>query len=96
MLAEDGDPRSYFMRLTANLVHFIIVQASALIVGIVGKVTGNKLVDGAALFFLFYGVLVTVSAGIQLLQTASIYNMHASLGDKQPNSDQATEKEKAT
>jgi hypothetical protein len=85
MLAQDGDPKSYFMGLTANLVHFIIVQASALIIGIVGKATGNGIVDGFALFFLFYGVLVTVSAGIQLLQTASLYNAHASLEATKPS-----------
>jgi hypothetical protein len=72
------------MRLTANLVHFIVVQASALITGIVGKATGNSVVDAFALFFLFYGVLVTVAAGIQLLQTASLYNAHASLENPSP------------
>jgi hypothetical protein len=87
MLAQDGDPRSFFMRLTANLVHFIVVQASALIIGIVGKATGNSTIDGFALFFLFYGVLVTLSAGIQLLQTASLYNAHASLEDPAPIAD---------
>jgi hypothetical protein len=85
MLAQDGDPRSYFMRLTVNLVHFIVVQASALIFGIVGKATGNSVVDVFALFFLFYGVLVTVSAGIQLLQTAGLYNQHASLDQSAKN-----------
>lgn len=67
------------MTLTANLVHFIVVQAAALTLGIVGKMTGNRIADGFALFFLFYGVMVTLSTGIQLLQTASIYNAHASL-----------------
>jgi hypothetical protein len=84
MLAHDGDPKSYFMSLTANLVHFIIVQACALIIGIIGKATGNDIIDGFALFFLLYGVLVTVSAGIQLLQTASLYNSHASLSNPTP------------
>lgn len=89
MLAQDGDPRSYFMGLTANLVHFIIVQACALVVGIVGKSIGNKVIDSVALFFLFYGVLVTVSAGIQLFQTASLYNADASIDrDKAGNAQQ--------
>lgn len=92
MLAQDGDPESFFMRLTANLVHFIVVQAAALVVGIVGKMTGNLTVDLFALFFLFYGVLVTVSAGIQLLQTAGIYNSHASL-ETEPS--RASEKDDA-
>ncbi|WP_315764019.1 MULTISPECIES: hypothetical protein [unclassified Bradyrhizobium] len=81
ILAQDGDPRSFFMTLTANLVHFIVVQAAALMLGILGKMTGNRIADGFALFFLFYGVMVTVSTGIQLLQTASIYNAHASLDE---------------
>ncbi|UPJ57828.1 hypothetical protein [Bradyrhizobium sp. 192] len=91
MLAQDGDPRSYFMRLTVNLVHFIVVQACALIVGIVGKATASASIDVLALFFLFYGVLITVSAGIQLLQTASLYNQYASLEEQGNRVDQPKE-----
>ncbi|MHC6154816.1 hypothetical protein ACVSQB_23845 [Bradyrhizobium elkanii] len=80
LLANEGDPRSFFMRLIASLVHFIVVQAAALILGVLGKMTGNRIADGFALFFLFYGVMVTVATGIQLLQTAGLYNAQASLG----------------
>ena len=90
VLAQDGDPKSFFISLTANLVHFMIVQAAALIIGIVGKITANNSIDTLALFFLFYGILVTVSVGIQLLQTARIYNAYASIDSEkrdQPGGD---------
>jgi hypothetical protein len=80
-LAEDGDPQSYFMKLTSNLVHFIMVQVLTLICGIVAKITDSRTLDVLSLFFLFYAVLVTFSAALQLFLTAQIYNAHTSLND---------------
>lgn len=80
-LAEDGDPQSFFMKITSSLTHFILVQVVALIVGVAAKITGLKGLDYASLFFLLYAVLVTFSAGIQLFHTAVIYNAKASLVD---------------
>jgi hypothetical protein len=83
VLAEDGEPLSYFMKLTAALVHFILVQVLALICGIVAKITDSRLLDILSLFLLFYAVLITFSAALQLFLTAQVYNAHASL----PNDD---------
>jgi hypothetical protein len=78
-IAEGGRPKSFFMKLTANLVHFILVQVLALLTGIVAKIVGGRALDYVALFFLFYAVLIVFSAAVQLFQTAGIYNMRASL-----------------
>ena len=78
-LAEKGEPQSFFMKMTASLVHFIAVQALTLIVAILAKITGLPVLDIATLFLLFYAVLVTFAAGVQLYNTAIIYNAHASL-----------------
>jgi hypothetical protein len=80
-LAEDGDPRSFFMKLTANLVHFILAQVLALLCGIVAKIIDSRLLDIATLALLLYAVLVTLATALQLFQTAVIYNAHASLGN---------------
>lgn len=82
ILAEEGYPQSFFMNLTANLVHFILVQVVALICGLVAKVTNIKALDTFSLFFLFYAVLVALAAGFQLFKTAIIYNAQASLRKK--------------
>lgn len=78
-IAGKGRPDSYFMVLTTNLAHFILVQVFALLFGIMGKLTEQALLESIALFFLFYAVLVVLSTGIQLFQTAKIYNAAASL-----------------
>ena len=79
LLAEEGDPQSYFMKLTSNLVHFILVQVVALICGLIAKVTDSRALDVVTLFFLFYAILVTFSTALQLFLTAQVYNAHTSL-----------------
>ncbi len=81
-IAESGNPRSFFITLTANLVHFISVQILALICGIMAKMLGLRILDMLALLLLIYAVLVVFSAAIQLFETALIYNMKASLPDE--------------
>lgn len=76
-LAEEGDPKSFFMDITTSLLHFILVQVLALIFGILAKVTDARLLDIFSLFFLFYAVLSTFAAGIHLFRTAVIYNTKA-------------------
>ena len=75
-LAEGGEPASYFMALTSALVHFILVQVLTLVCGILAKITDSRVLDVLSLFLLFYAVLVTFSAALQLFLTAQIYNAH--------------------
>jgi hypothetical protein len=84
-LAEKGKPESFYMRLTASLIHFILVQVLALLCAIVAKITGSVFIDFLSLFLLFYAVIITFAAGLQLFLTAAIYNAKASLDAKEPN-----------
>lgn len=86
-LAERGDPQSFFMKLTASLIHFILTQVLALIIAIIGRITGSSLVDTASLLLLFYAVMVTFAAGIQLFLTAIVYNAKASLPNNKSSED---------
>jgi hypothetical protein len=87
-LAERGEPLSFYMKLTASLIHFILVQVLALVTAIFARITESPSMDVLALFLLFYAVLVTFAAGIQLFLTAVIYNARASInGQKKPNSE---------
>lgn len=79
LLSEDGEPTSFFLTLTANLVHFVFVQVVALITGIVAKIVEFRFLDILSLFLLLYAVLVTLSAAFQLFQTARIFNARASV-----------------
>jgi dihydrodipicolinate synthetase family protein len=78
-IAEGGEPKSFFMKLTANLLHFMLVQVLALTCAIAAKITDTRALDVLSLFLLFYAVLVTFSAGMQLFLTAIIYNAKSSL-----------------
>jgi hypothetical protein len=84
LLAEDGEPTSFFLTLTSNLVHFILVQVVALTTAIVAKVVDIRPLDILSLLLLIYAVLVTLSAALQLFQTARIYNAKASVPLKEP------------
>jgi hypothetical protein len=81
-LAQKGNPKSFFMTLTANLIHFMLIQVTALTLGIVAKTTGTRGLEIPTLFFLLYAVTATFAAGVQLFLTAIIYNSKASLDAK--------------
>lgn len=78
-LAEKGNPKSFFMSLTANLIHFMLIQVIALVLGIFTKVSESAVLQIPSLFFLIYAVIATFAAGVQLFLTAVIYNSKASL-----------------
>jgi hypothetical protein len=80
-LAEDGNPRSFFIRMMSNLVHFIVAQVSALVCGILAKSTGIAWLEPLTIFLLLYAILATAATAIQLFQAAVIYNAEASVPD---------------
>jgi hypothetical protein len=73
-LADHGRPDSFFMKLMANLVHFIVVQVIALLSAIITKVCGFKWFEYLILPMLIYAVIATLAAAIQLFQAAVVYN----------------------
>jgi hypothetical protein len=90
-LAERGQPQSFFMKLTGSLIHFILVQVLALVSAIIARMTDRVFIDFISLFLLFYAVIVTFAAGLQLFLTATIYNAKASLDAKQKPKDESGE-----
>jgi len=79
IVAEEGEPDSFFMKLMANLLHFIISQVLTLISAIVGKAIASPMFQYLTLGLLLYAILVALAAGIQLFQAASVYNSAAGL-----------------
>jgi hypothetical protein len=79
VIAQGGRPDSFFMKLVSSLVHFILVQALALVVAILAKLTESRCLDILCLVLLFYAILVTFAAALELFVTARIYNARASL-----------------
>jgi hypothetical protein len=88
-LAERGEPQSFYMKLTGSLIHFILVQVLALVTAIIARMTDRTFMDFVSLFLLFYAVIVTFAAGLQLFLTAVIYNARASINAKEKPSDES-------
>jgi hypothetical protein len=86
IIAEEGNPKSFFLTLTANLMHFICVQVLALICAIIARIIDLVVLDFISLVLLIYAVIVTFSAALQLFQTARIYNARASIPSVAGNS----------
>mgnify|MGYP000037537208 CR=1 FL=1 len=80
-LAEHGKPDSFFMKLVANFMHYIIVQALTIGCCVLEKgfleVFWPLNYISATMFI--YSILTPVAIGTQLFQMASIYNASASL-----------------
>ena len=91
IVAEDGEPDSFFMKLMANLVHFIITQVLTLVFAILGKVINFSGFQYLTLGVLLYAVMVALAAGIQLFQAASVYNSAASLPVDSNDSSESSE-----
>src|SRR5260370_15782446 len=87
-LAEKGNPRSFFMKLTASLIHFILAQVLALVAAIVGRITESPSIDVVALFLLFYAVMVTFAAGLPLFFSPVIFNSTSEICDGTKTSDE--------
>jgi len=81
-LAENGRKDSFFIVLTANLTHFIVVQVVTLISAIVVKFSELPHSDFVLMFLLIYAVLVAMAGGVQLFLTADLYNASAALNPK--------------
>lgn len=82
-LAEEGDPRSFFIKLIVAVLHYIIVQVSTLIFCVVDYNKPNGVVDLLVAIMLMYCLCLAVSIGIQLFQMARIYNAHASIVERE-------------
>jgi hypothetical protein len=83
-LSQKGNPTSFFMKMTANFVHYITVQVACLTLAIVFSDTQSNVLGFLIRFLMFYAITVTTAVGIQLFQTARIYNAHASLAPSAP------------
>lgn len=77
LLAEDGQPESYFMDLAARLVHFIVVQVLALGGILIAKTYPFGWTNGLGFLLFSYAVLTAISAGLALFGIARLLNAAA-------------------
>ncbi|RUW32295.1 hypothetical protein [Mesorhizobium sp. M1E.F.Ca.ET.041.01.1.1] len=78
-IAEDGDPKSYFMTIIANFFHFILAQTLGMIIALFASAYPNNILSFFGFWALVYAMLVGVATAGQLLMTAQIFNATASI-----------------
>lgn len=79
LLAQRGNPASFFMKMTANFLHYIIVQVIGILLALIFSGSESNLAGLVVGFVMIYAITVSVAIGTQLFQMARIYNKHASL-----------------
>lgn len=84
-LAEEGQPDSFFIKLIASVLHYVVTQVVTLSLGVMFFEKQQIIIDLILITSLSYCLLLASSIGIQLFQMAKIYNSYASLPkDKTP------------
>jgi hypothetical protein len=82
-LAEHGEPKSFFMRLISNFLHYILLQVVTLLFCLSSsgpKLTPN--INTICSVLLTYSLLSVLSIGVGLFQMGQIHNADASLPEK--------------
>lgn len=82
-ITQKGKDDSYFLKMGANLCHFLVVQVFALLLAILAKAWGGGgLLSFLGVFALSYAILLALAAAGQLFNTARIMNAAAWLKGK--------------
>ena len=83
-IRQGGKPKSLFMKIVANVFHFLLVQTLALLSSFfVLAYESNNWLAGFAFFLLSYGVICSIAAAAMLLNAALVYNEAFDLDDKE-------------
>ena len=74
LLKSPTEAKSRYLGVVASFVHFIVVQSLTLVVALIGKAWGGKILGlvGCALFV--YAIILSVAAAMRLFRLARIYN----------------------
>jgi len=79
----EGKEESFFLKTIINLVHFLVVQTTALLLAIGAKAFHVWPLYLLGMAALIYAVVLSVAAGCQLFNTARIMNKAAALEARQ-------------
>ena len=74
LFSEEGRPDSYYLDLASKFVHFILVQATALLLALIGKAFCNIGVGFLGFFMLVYSITCAAMTAFALFGVAQIYN----------------------
>lgn len=73
-LKNKAEAQSRYLGVVVSFVHFILIQCLALLVALVGKAWGGKLIGFIGCVLLAYAIILTLAAAMRLFRLARIYN----------------------
>lgn len=74
LFSENGRPDSYYLDLASKFVHFILVQALAIIFALLAKAYSNCIFSFFGFTLLLYVVACAVMTALALFGVAQLYN----------------------
>ena len=76
-ITKSDESKSYFVKTFANMFHFLVVQATSLLLAVFGKAVDHVLLSYLGVLTLVYAILASLAVAGQLLNTARIINKAA-------------------
>ena len=74
-LSEDGREDSFYMEMSAKLVHFILVQVSAIVFALIGKAYDFSIIGFLGFFNLLYALSCAAMTAFALFGVAQLHNL---------------------
>jgi hypothetical protein len=78
----EGKEKSFFLGTIVNLIHFVVVQTTALTLAVVGKAYHHWVLNLFGTAVMIYAILLSIAAACQLFNTARIMNAAAAAETK--------------
>jgi hypothetical protein len=82
IIAEDGEPKSLFIKVITSFFHFILVQTISIVLALLTVAYNSFFLSLLGFLSLSYSLMVAIATAGQLLQVATILNATASLPAK--------------
>jgi hypothetical protein len=79
IIAEEGEPKSLFIKVITSFFHFILVQTISIVMALLTIAYDNFFLSLIGFVALCYSLMVAIATAGQLLQVAIIMNATASL-----------------
>jgi hypothetical protein len=87
LLKDPVELKSRYLGVISSFVHFIVVQSLALLVALLGKAFGGKVIGFIGCILLAYAITLAVAASMRLFRLARIYNQVKEEGGSKADGD---------
>jgi hypothetical protein len=74
LLKNQTEAKSKYLGVVVSFVHFILIQSASLLVALIGKAWGGKLLGFVGCTLFAYAIILALAAAMRLFRLARIYN----------------------